>query len=295
MKLFLFFCFFSFSNSYFYENITFLYENSFKSKEGTYNTLVNQYGFCKMQSSFTKSRKTSLGPSLYTRGKVQFGVGLSSFYFGNKINKEGKETCGMCLNITKIQNFPFFSNDLTQYKKDLEIETPFLVMVFDQCKDLICEQEGFLDFDIYSPIPSTNIKLMEWKGIECPTDEEDTIELLFCSSNSCNIHNQYTENILWKDIIDIYFITIIPRNMKIPIKNIKIWNKKKYQYEELNYISGIGWSLPFLFPIRGYLNLILISYRENEIYITISIEELFYTPILLEYNGGIIYNTKKQF
>ena len=248
-----------------------------------------------MQGIQTTNRENSLGPSIYTSGKVQFGVGLSSLYFGEEPNKEGKLTCGMCLNITKIHPFPKFSNDLTSFEENMDIKTPFSVMVFDQCKDTICKQEGFLDFDIYSNIPSNNIDFIEWNIIECPTDDSDTIEFLFCSSTSCNTNYKYNEIKLWKDIVNPYFITMIPRNMKIPIQSIEVWNSKLNQYKDLEYISSIGWNFPFSFLKDENLDLNIISLMGEKINIKISIEKLLNSKILLEYNGGILYNTKKQF
>lgn len=267
----------------------------YHSDEGTYNTLINQYGFCKMQGIQTTNRENSLGPSIYTSGKVQFGVGLSSLYFGDIPNKEGKLTCGMCLNITKIYPFPTFSNDLTSFDENIDIKTPFSVMVFDQCKDPICKQEGFLDFDIYSNIPPNNIDFIEWNTIECPIDDSDTIELLFCSSTSCNTNYKYNERKLWRDIVNPYFLTVIPRNMKVPIEFIKVWNSELSNYEDLDYISSIGWTFPFSFLKDENLDLNIISLMGEKINIKISIKKLLKSKILLEYNGGILYNTKKQF
>ena len=45
------------------------------------------------------------------------------------------KTCGMCLNVKKFKIFLTFSNDLTFFFLNIEIETPFTVMVFDQCSD----------------------------------------------------------------------------------------------------------------------------------------------------------------
>jgi len=60
-------------------------------------------------------------------------------------------------------------------------------MVFDQCKDEICES-GFLDFDIYNkkqPVSFGNISGIKWRGVECPV-QEDKLEYLICSQNTSN-------------------------------------------------------------------------------------------------------------
>ena len=261
---------------------------------GTFNILTEQVGFCKMQGYDTTNRENSYGPSIYTSGRVQFGVGLSSIYFGDVPNDEGRETCGMCLNITKVQNFPKFSNDLTLFFPNTKIETPFTVMVFDQCKDPICQQDAFLDFDIYGNIPSTNIKFLEWHPIDCPIHkEEDFIELLFCSKDTCNDHNIYTEKIPFHHVIDKYFVSIIPRNMRIPIKRISIL--KKNEWVEMNYISAIGWIFPFEFDFTSNIFLQFESSKSDILQMEIQISTLLDTPIQLEYRGGIIFNTGFNF
>lgn len=55
----------------------------------------------------------------------------------------------MCINVTAMENMPWFSDELTEWDLSREIVTPFIAMVFDQCNDPICTS-GYLDFDIYS-------------------------------------------------------------------------------------------------------------------------------------------------
>ena len=285
--------FFLFSYEYISQNVTHLYNNTFQSNEGTYNILTYQTGFCKMQGYDTTNRKNSFGPSLFTSGKIQFGVGLSSIYFGDIPNQEGLLTCGMCLNVTNIKTMPKFSNDLTYFEPTSEIDTPFLVMVFDQCKDLICQQEGFLDIDIYGRIPNKNIQSIEWTGIECPTDENDTIELLFCTENTCNINDIYEENILFGELISENFFSIIPRNMRIPIQKIQVF--KNDYWIDLVYVSAIGWTWPTLFNKNSDFHIRIISYKNDIIELTIPIENIKKTPISIAYRGGIIFDTYLNF
>ena len=93
------------------QNITYLYNTLLNSSTGTYNMMTNQTGFCKMTGFNTISRSTSLGPPLFTSGRVQFGVGLSQYQFGSTIipsindKTEGSIVCGMCINITHISTF----------------------------------------------------------------------------------------------------------------------------------------------------------------------------------------------
>ena len=275
------------------ENISYLYENNFYSQEGTYNTLKFQTAFCKMQGYDTTKRENSFGPSLFTSGKIQFGVGLSSLYFGDIPNEEGLLTCGMCLNITNIKRMPTFSNDLTTFEPKTQITTPFLAMVFDQCKDPICQQDGFLDFDIYSNIPSNNIEHIEWNAIECPIDENDTIELLFCSENTCNVQNIYQNTTIFGDLISPYFMSIIPRNMRIPIQKIQVMRNNNWK--DLKYISAIGWTWTFPFDKTKDIQLRIISYLGDIIELKIPINTIVNKPISLPYRGGIIYDTQLNF
>ena len=106
----------------------------------------------------------------------------------------------MCLEVTKVDNMPFLTSDLTEcvcmpacpslcvyvcvYVSSLpraliahfgahrhthththphtpsndswdynrNISVPFIAMVFDQCTDPICDQTGYLDFDVYNEL-----------------------------------------------------------------------------------------------------------------------------------------------
>ena len=63
---------------------------------------------------------------------------------------EGAAACGMCIEVTKVENMPLLSTNNTSWDYGENISVPFLAMVFDQCDDPVCDQNGYLDFDIYN-------------------------------------------------------------------------------------------------------------------------------------------------
>lgn len=183
---------------------------------GSYNSFRRQVGFCKLQGFDTVSRSTSSGPLEETN---MIGVGLNQIQFQHNISN-----CGRCLNITKIDNFPEWNHELTQWDASRPTSLPFTAMVMDECYDPICG-DGFLDFDIYhekQPVMCGNPRNIEWHFIDCPFRKDD-IELLFCLSNTCHEDDPSDRSIA--DILidaDPFFWSVHVRRSPIPILSITI-------------------------------------------------------------------------
>lgn len=189
--------------------------------DGSYNSFVQQVGFCKLQSFDTISRSTSVAPPMFLDGRIKFGVGLSDVQFEGSTS-----SCGRCINITHIENFFQFDDELTSYNYSRPMTTPFTVFVMDQCMDPICTSK-FLDFDIYTPdqpVAFGNPTSLEWEFIPCPVDN-DTIELLFClGPNSCNVYDSERRpiDVLLNDATKSGYWYCHVRNQRVPIINIDV-------------------------------------------------------------------------
>lgn len=69
----------------------------------------------------------------------------------------------MCIEVTKVENMPELGDELTTWSSGSNITVPFIAMVFDQCTDPICDESGYLDFDVYSenqPVEKGNPKAL---------------------------------------------------------------------------------------------------------------------------------------
>lgn len=206
------------------------------NSNATYNSFLQQVGYCKMQGYDTISRSTSVGPKMFMDGRVQFGVGLSEFQFQSHTH-----SCGQCIEISSIDQFFTFNDQLTQWNYDQPVETPFTVFVMDQCTDDICTP-GFLDFDIYSPhqpVAYGNPVNMTWNFVPCPV-EDDTIELLVClGSKSCNVQDEEhrpVNSLLMDAIEDGYFYLHI-RNARVPIISVELI----IDTDTYHLVDDLGW------------------------------------------------------
>jgi hypothetical protein len=142
---------------------------------GSYNSMVNQIGFCRMQSFDTQSRSTSTSVPMFMDGRISFGVGLSDI----NMKEVSYFRCGECLQVLGMKPFYSWNKELTKWTESTErAQTadsssrflPFIVMVFDQCTDPICTRD-YLDFDIYSalqPVSHGNPTNIEWISVPCP-------------------------------------------------------------------------------------------------------------------------------
>jgi hypothetical protein len=229
------------------QDVPYMFENTFYSKIGTYNNMKLQTGFCKMTGFETVSRNTSDGPPLFTSGRVQFGVGLSHYQFGSTIvpslynNTEGSMTCGMCINITHIENLPILNNELTDY--DPTNSTKWhIAMIFDQCADPICTS-GFLDIDVYADniFAKSFTRNIVWHAIDCPIMENEPPQFLLCTVNTCNSQNEaYKYVSTFKELFEPTYFYIVVRNLKRPLMCFHM--KVNETFIQLPFISGTGFT-----------------------------------------------------
>jgi hypothetical protein len=155
---------------------------------GSYNSFIDQVGFCKQQSFDTKSRSTSSSAGVFQSGRVLFGVGVSHYQFQRSI-----VSCGRCIEVLSVDRFYQFNDELTEWHYDKPNPGNFKVMVFDECTDPICES-GFLDFDVYNskqPVAYGNPTNLSWRFVPCPVRDNDKIEFLLCLGyDSCQVQNE---------------------------------------------------------------------------------------------------------
>jgi len=278
------------------QDIPCMFSNIITSPIGTYNSLVEQTAYCKMQGIHTNSRISSKSPKMFQDGRVTFGVGLSHKQFGtlqennrwmNSI--EGSLTCGMCIEVFDIQKMPEFNNELTNWDYFTPKKTPFIAMVFDQCKDEICES-GFLDFDIYNkkqPVSFGNISGIKWRGIECPV-QEDKLEYLICSQNTCNFTEKKQNKFM--NVFTPNWFSIIIRNHRIPILEVFVYHFEHQKYIKLEYKSSIGFvvSNNFQEQNENKIHIKIITYDNKEHFDIIDLNKHFDENTIEGYNGGMI-------
>lgn len=192
------------------------------AKGGSYNSFLNQVGFCKQQSFDTVSRNTSVAPSIFQSGKVLVGVGLSHVQFQRSI-----VSCGRCLEVVSVDHFYQFNPELTVWDYKKPVHGNFTAMVFDECTDPICGS-GFLDFDIYherQPVAHGNPTNLSWRFVPCPVGPEDTIGFLICLGyDSCKVHDQedrYVEN-LYLEAVQDNWVAFYPRNFRSSITEVRL-------------------------------------------------------------------------
>ncbi len=188
------------------------------SHQGSYNSFVNQVGFCKQQGFDTVSRATSQGPPMFLAQRVMIGVGLSNDMFADSMS-----SCGRCLEITSLENFWAFDETLTHYsyKEPWPVNVSFIAMVMDQCKDPVC-RDGYLDFDVYShdqPTRFGNPQNIEWTFVDCPVGQEP-LELLLClGPRTCQEDDPETRTVqqVWQDAAQSSYFTMYIRNARVPV------------------------------------------------------------------------------
>lgn len=191
-------------------------------KGGSYNSFLNQVGFCKQQSFDTVSRNTSMASGIFQSGRVLIGVGLSHVQFKRSI-----VSCGRCIEVVSVDHFYRFNQELTAWDAKKPVHGNFTVMVFDECTDPICKS-GFLDFDIYNkrqPVAHGNPTNISWRFVPCPVGPEDTIGFLLCLGyDSCKAHDQegrYAET-LYLDAVQDNWVALYPRNFRTSITSIRV-------------------------------------------------------------------------
>jgi hypothetical protein len=74
---------------------------------------------------------------------------------------QGAAACGMCIEVTRVDNMPALNDQLTEWNYKKNISVPFIAMIFDQCTDPICEWNGYLDFvSVLPPCTRTTCEYM---------------------------------------------------------------------------------------------------------------------------------------
>lgn len=189
-------------------------------QESSYNSMVKQVGFCRMQSFDTVSRSTSESVPMFLDGRVLMGVGLSN----ENMKSSDAFLCGACLRVTRVENFYEWNTELTVWGKPVAA-TPFLVMVMDQCTDPVCTRD-YLDFDVYSdqqPVMHGNPYHVEWTLVPCPVTENEPLEYLLCTATTCHADdppNRTVGDVLSRDAEDYWSLTI--RNTRLPLRNVMV-------------------------------------------------------------------------
>lgn len=275
------------------QDIPCMFSNIISSPIGTYNSLVKQTAYCKLQGFHTNSRISSKSPKMFQDGRVKFGVGLSHKQFGSLQEKgwmnsiEGSLTCGMCIEVLEIENMPEFNDQLTDWDYSISKKTPFIAMVFDQCKDDICKS-GFLDFDIYNdlqPVSFGNIFGIKWRAVECPV-LEDKLEYLICSQNTCNFSNQKRNKFI--NIFSRNWFSLIIRSNRIPILEVFVYNYDQTKYIKLEYKSSIGYICENFSANHNIIKLKIITYNQKEYFDIIDLSKYLDLDTTDGYNGGML-------
>lgn len=189
--------------------------SSVSAFQGSYNSFINQIGFCKLQGFNTVSRNTSNSIPMFLDGRLSFGVGTRFV---------STSFCGRCLRIYNIDRFAVFNYELDAYEYGNDRNDSVIdAIVFDQCMDDVCT-EGYLDFDIYSitqPVQNGNPTAIIWEYTPCPILPGEFIEILFCLSNTCHSEDEPSRNMY--EILrgaDPHYWTIFTRNSRLPIDHV---------------------------------------------------------------------------
>ena len=145
-------------------------------QESSYNSFIGQVGFCRLQSFDTVSRSTSESIPMFMDSRISFGVGLSD----ENMKLSNSFLCGACLNVTYVDNFYQWNNEITEWKDIAQPNQSFIAIVMDQCTDAVCKL-NYLDFDIYSPTQPVmygNPYNVQWHYTPCPIQNGETFEYI---------------------------------------------------------------------------------------------------------------------
>jgi len=191
-------------------------------QNATYNSLIRQVGFCRMQSFDTVSRSTSESVPMFLDGRILMGVGLSN----ENMKSSDAFLCGACLRVTHVENFYEWNSELTQWGGMIPgSPPPFLVMVMDQCTDPVCTRD-FLDFDIYhehQPVMNGNPYHVEWTLVPCPVKEEEPMEYILCTATTCHADDE-AQNLTVGDVIStpVEYWSLTIRNTRMPLTQVLV-------------------------------------------------------------------------
>ena len=199
-------------------------------QEASYNSMTRQIGYCRMQSFDTVSRETSDSVPMFLDGRIAFGVGLPS----RDAQSIEAFTCGMCLNITRVENFYAWNHALTVWGDPWPSDQWFLVMVFDECQDDVCQQPYYLDFDVYAetqPVARGNPYGVQWTAVPCPVAPGETLEYLFCTATTCHEGDERSsattpfegdERSSATTPFEVYYWSLTVRNFRIPMVGVSV-------------------------------------------------------------------------
>ena len=277
--------------------------------------MVNQIGFCRMQSFDTQSRSTSTSVPMFMDGRISFGVGLSDI----NMQEVSYFRCGECLQVLGMKPFYSWNKELTKWTESTERTEwtertertewteraqiadssfiPFIVMVFDQCTDPICARD-YLDFDIYSalqPVSHGNPTNIEWISVPCPILEGETIEYLFCLSTSCHVENPEDTNMTLRMRTDpsltVYYWSLTIRNTRIPILSVIA----QYQNEFFFLKRQNAWVWDFgPFDLEEDIVLTMEDKEGEYIQDTIKMSDYLDKNTTNGYHGGILISSSIQ-
>lgn len=254
---------------------------AFAMTNGTYNSFLHQIGYCKMQSYKTVSRSTSGSVPMFVDQRIRFGIGLSD----ENMQQHEANLCGACLNITHIENFYEWNDELTQWKdKVWDADKSFLAMVFDRCPDPICSRD-FLDFDIYhprQPVFHGNPTRISWHYVPCPVQQNEHIEYLICTSSTCNEKDTFHD----RNDNHHYYWTLTLRNTRVPIKQVLVYYKEK----EYNLRKENSWTWDSgYFDFQGGINITFVDVENKKFHeiLNISLGER-----RRDYNGGLLLRSR---
>ena len=245
----------------------------------SYNSLVHQVAFCKLQGFDTISRSTSAGPRMFMDGRIRFGVGLSNVQFNNTVS-----SCGRCIEIHSIHNLARMNDELTAwYDDDDDWTTSIIAQVFDQCKDPVCES-GYLDFDIYSslqPVHNGNPFNASWSFIPCPTTSEDTLGILVCLSDACLVDAPRDRTAI-EVVADSspYFWSLFVRNHRWPIDAVRLADESQTALADEN-----GWI--YNGPAFDFTRPFVVEILSAGVWRSITVDLLRHEPSP-DYRGGFL-------
>jgi hypothetical protein len=258
-------------------------------QESSYNSFIGQVGFCKLQSFNTISRSTSDSIPMFLDGRISFGVGLSDF----NMQQSNSFLCGACINVTRIENFYEWNQELTEWQGSWPQCKSFTVMVMDQCTDPVCIQD-YLDFDIYNalqPVANGNPYSVQWNFIPCPVLANETIDYLLCTATTCHLQDPVEQTVAQVIGDDVYYWALTIRNTRIPI-SIVLLHLNNGTTIELELENAWIWDHGS-FDLKEGLNITIVD-AENKM-----LHDFIQLPSLDQntsngYHGGIIISSKLQ-
>ena len=258
-------------------------------QESSYNSFIGQVGFCRLQSFDTVSRSTSESIPMFMDSRISFGVGLSD----ENMKLSNSFLCGACLNVTFVENFYQWNEEITEWNDVASPNNSFLVIVMDQCTDAVCKL-NYLDFDIYSPTQPVmygNPYHVKWHYVPCPIKSGETFEYIICTATTCHIQDRIHQTV--GDIItdDLVYWSLTIRNTRLPISKVILHLSPTVSVDlrlENSWIWDIG-----TYNLQQGINITMMD-QENKV-----LNDFIQMPPLnqvasIGYHGGIIVKSLLQ-